>query len=81
MFDNVNGDNFVLNFRAMIQANNDFHVLGTGATGMYSYRVWLWRVPIVLTVDTQAEWNSENPWIKENCYEVAFEEPCYMCLV
>ena len=65
----------------MIQANNDFHVLGTSATGMYSYCVWLWRAPIVLTVDTEAEWNSENLWIKENCYEVAFEEPCYMCLV
>ena len=65
----------------MIQANNDFHVLGTSATGMYSYCVWLWRAPIVLTVDTEAEWNSENPRIKDNCYEVAFEEPCYMCLV
>ena len=35
----------------------------------------------VLTVDAEAEWNSENPRIKDNCYEVAFEEPCYMCLV
>ena len=59
----------------MIQANDDFHVLGTSATGMYSYCVWLWRAPIVLTVDAQAEWNSENPWITDNCYEVAFEEP------
>ena len=81
VFDNVNGDSFVLNFRAMIQASNDFHVLGTSVTGTYSYRVWLGRAPIALTADTQAGWNSENPWIKENCYEVAFEEPWYMCLV
>ena len=28
---------------------------------MYSYDVWLWRVPIVVTVDTSAVWN-EGLW-------------------
>ena len=77
VFDNVNTDAFVLHYRALIQANNDAHTLGASSTGMYAYRVWLWRVPIVLIVDTQAGWNNENPWIKENCFEVAFDEPCY----
>jgi hypothetical protein len=77
IFDNVNDDSFVLNWRAMMQANNDVHVLGSSATGMYAYRIWLWGVPIVLTVDLQAKWNSDDGWIRENCYEVVFTEPCY----
>jgi hypothetical protein len=39
--------------------------------------IWLWGVPIVLTVDLQAKWNSDDGWIRENCYEVVFTEPCY----
>ena len=44
---------------------------------MYAYRVWLWGVPIVMTVDLQAKWNSDDGWIRENCLEVVFTEPCY----
>jgi hypothetical protein len=77
VFDNVNDMDFVMKFRALLQANNDVHVLGSSATGMYSYRVWLWKVPVVLTVDTQAAWDSNNKWVKENCWEVTFAEPCY----
>ena len=68
---------FLLNFRAMLQANNDEHILGSSATGVYSYRIWLWKVPIVLTVDLQAKWDSENGWVKENCVEVKFDAPVY----
>ena len=39
--------------------------------------LWLWKVPVVLTVDTQAAWDSNNKWVKENCLEVTFAEPCY----
>jgi len=77
VFDNVNSSDFILNYRALTQANNDMHVLRQSSTGMYAYKVWLWRVPIVLTVDSQAAWDRENPWVSENCYEVSFDEPCY----
>ena len=80
VFDNVNDDSFVLNWRALMQANNDMHVLGSSSTGMYAYRIWLWGVPIVMTVDLQAKWNSDDGWIRENCVEVVFNEPCYCAL-
>ena len=51
VFDNVNDMKFVLDFRALFQANNDVHNLGESMTGMYAYELWLWRVPIVCTVD------------------------------
>ena len=77
VFDHVNNLDFMLNWRALMQANNDMRILGDSSTGMYAYHVWLWKVPIVLTVDTQAVWDSENSWVKENCFEVVFDEPCY----
>ncbi len=44
------------------------------------YRVWLWKVPIVLTVDTQAAWDPENEWVAQNCADVVLSEPCYSFL-
>jgi hypothetical protein len=70
--------NFVLNYRALLQANNDIHVLGESKTGMYAYEVWIWRVPIVITVDMSASWDSEEPWVKENCYELVLRGPCWV---
>ena len=70
IFDNVNDMSFVLESRALFQANVDFHTLGESKTGMYSYKVWLWRIPLVVTIDDSAEWNSEEPWVKENMFEV-----------
>ena len=77
VFDNVNNMDFVMKFGGLLQANNDVHVLGASATGVYSYRVWLWKVPVVFTVDTQATWDRDNKWVEENCWEVTFAEPCY----
>ena len=61
----------------MIQANHDIHLLGESKTGMYSYPVWLYRVPIVVTVDMTAEWNVNEPWTKENCFYIFLDGPCY----
>ena len=77
VLDNINDQKFVLDNRAVLQANNDIHTLAESKTGIYSYPVWLWRVPIVMTVDTRAKWNSEDPWVKENCIEVHLVGPSW----
>ena len=77
VFDNVNDMSFILRQRALFQANNDIHTLGASATGIYSYSVLLWRVPIVCTVDTSAAWDEREDWIKENCFSVQLDGPCY----
>ena len=66
LFDNVNDMQFVLDPRALVQANNSLHTLGLSQTGMYAYHVWLHTVPIVMTVDDSAQWNSAEHWIHEN---------------
>ena len=70
IFDNVNDMQFVLDYRALFQSNNDIHTLGDSKTGCYSYDVWLWRVPIVVTVDMSAEWDQHEPWIEANAIHV-----------
>ena len=64
---------FILDYRAMFQANNDIHTLGDSKTGCYSYDVWLWRVPIVVTIDMSAEWDQQDPWIQANSIHVFLE--------
>ena len=77
VFDNVNDMRFVLDYRALFQANSDIHILGESRTGMYSYDVWLFRVPLVVTVDLSAKWIPQDAWIKENCHDVLLQGPCW----
>ena len=78
LFDNVNDMEFILSQRALFQSNNDIHTLGQSKTGMYSYNVWLFRVPIVVTIDLSARWNSQEPWISENMQELYLHFPAYV---
>ena len=77
VFDNVNDMRFVLDYRALFQANTDIHTLGESRTGMYSYDVWLFRVPLVVTVDLSAKWIPQDAWIKENCHDVLLQGPSW----
>ena len=78
VFDNVNHMDFVLNERALFQANNDLHTLAGSRTGMYAYSVWLFAVPLVVTVDLTAEWDSTEIWLADNMFELALEGPCFL---
>ena len=69
---------FVLTQRALFQSNNDIHTLGESKTGIYSYQVWLYQVPLVVTVDMSAKWDAQEPWIKENHMEIFLTAPCYI---
>ena len=78
LFDNVNDMSFVLDYRALFQANNDVHTLGDSKTGMYSYDIWIWRVPIVITVDLSADWDQAEPWIHANSMHVFLRGPSWV---
>ena len=78
VFDNVNDQRFILDNRATLQANNDIHTLGESKTSRYSYPVWLYRVPIVVTIDLTAKFDEHEPWIAEICLHVFLDRPCYL---
>ena len=78
VFDNVNDMSFVMNYRALFQANNDVHKLAESRRGMYSYEVHLWRVPIVFTVDHSARWDQDDPWISQNSVHILLDGPSWI---
>ena len=78
VFDNVNNMKFILDYRALLQANNDVHTLGDSRTGCYAYDVWIHQVPIVVTVDLSACWDPHESWIKDNCFDVYLDGPSWL---
>ena len=68
VFDNVNDMRFVLDQRALFQSNNDLHKLGESKTGLYSYTVGLFQIPLVVTVDMSAKWDKNEPRLNVNCW-------------
>lgn len=69
VLDNLNSFQVILDHRALLQANNDMHRLGESATGIYSYSVYLWSVPIFLTLDLDvkaAEEMGQSEWLRAN---------------
>ena len=78
VLDNVNDMKIVLHNRAVLQANNEIHTLAESKTGIYSYSVWLWRVPIVITVDDRAKWDPDDPWVKDNCFLLKLTGPTWI---
>ena len=77
VFDNVNSMQFVLSQRALMQSNSDVHSLGQSKTGIYRYSVYIFAVPIIMTVDHSAEWDSSEPWLAENMELIDLYEPCF----
>ena len=59
ILDNVNTLKFILDYRAILQSNLDTHVLGDSATNVYSYTIFLWGTPILITL---------APWLLSLCY-------------
>ena len=51
VFDHVNSMQFILSQRALMQSNSDVHSLGQSRTGIYQYSVYIFAVPIIMTVD------------------------------
>lgn len=69
VLDNVNSFQVVLDHRALLQSNNDVHKLGESTTGIYSYSVYLWGVPIMITLDLDVDAKTEleqSEWLRAN---------------
>ena len=62
----------------MDETSLGLHTLGESKTGMYSYSAWLWRVPIVVTIDMSATWGPLEPWIAANSVDAFLHGPSYI---
>ena len=63
-----------------LQAHVDGAILGQSATQLYTYEVFLWRVPIMLTTnnwDLSVLTTDEREWVEANCVAVSIPEAVY----
>ena len=80
LLDEVANPSFIVNNKKLLQAHVDGAILGQSATQLFSYEVFLWRVPIILTTnnwhlsDLTAE---QREWVKANCVVVHVADPVY----
>ncbi|OLP88848.1 hypothetical protein AK812_SmicGene29770 [Symbiodinium microadriaticum] len=70
VLDNLVEWSLILKYRALLQSNVDLHVLGESATGIYSYSVFLWGVPICITLDADVDSTPfmASEWLQANVY-------------
>ena len=69
VLDQVNDLQFILNNRAVLQANAEDQYLGVTQSHNFSYEVWLHRIPIILTVDLEVNMEEfkKSDWLEHNC--------------
>ena len=73
LLDEVASPAFVISNKKLLQAHVDGALLGQSATQLYSYFVFLWRVPIILTTnnwDYSAFTEADKNWLDTNCVAV-----------
>ena len=70
VLDEIDGPDFVLRNKKVLQSHVDGSCLGQSATQKFAYDVFLWRVPIVLTCNkwqTDTLDDADQNWLQENC--------------
>jgi len=80
LLDEVADPIFIVNNKKLLQAHVDGAILGQSATQMFTYEVFLWRVPIILTTnkwDLSGLTDAELDWVRSNCVAVHVDTPVY----
>jgi len=80
LLDEVSSPQFIVANKKLLQAHVDGAILGQSATQMYTYEVFLWKVPIMLTtnnfhLEDMAE--HDRDWIHQNCVCMHVAEPVW----
>ena len=71
--DEVQSPSFIVNNKKVLQAHVDGAILGQSATQLYTYEVFLWCTPIIIStnnwcLDDLTE--EEREWVGANCVVV-----------
>ena len=76
LMDEVASPAFVIGNKKLLQAHVDGALLGQSATQLYSYFVFLWKTPIILTTnnwDYSDFCDADRNWLDTNCVAVHIE--------
>ena len=80
LLDEVASPKFIVGNKKLLQAHVDGALLGQSATQMFTYEVFLWRTPVILTTNN---WNlrglaaDELEWVAANCVAVRVDTPVF----
>ena len=80
LLDEVATPSVIVNNKKVLQAHVDGAILGQSPTQTYTYEVFLWRVPIILTTNN---WrldkltDEDSEWVNANCIVVHVAEPVF----
>ena len=77
LLDEVSSPKFIVGNKKLLQAHADGAILGQSATQLYTYEVFLWRTPIMLTTnnwDYSTYSASDQNWIETNTVAVHIAE-------
>ena len=80
LLDEMQSAEFIVANKKVLQAHVDGAILGQSATQLFTYEVFLWRVPIILTTNN---WNytsfceADKDWIRANCVEELVDTPVW----
>ena len=80
LLDEVASPEFIVGNKKLLQAHVDGAILGQSATQLYTYGVWLWRIPIMLTTNNYdySEFSAaDKNWLDTNCIAVEISERVY----
>ena len=80
VLDEVAKPAFIAENKKLLQAHVDGAILGQSATQLYTYEIFLWRVPIILTInnwDLSGLAADQREWIETNCVAVNIAEPVF----
>jgi hypothetical protein len=80
LLDEMSSPAFVVKNKKLLQAHVDGAILGQSATQLYTYWVFLWQIPIMLTTNS---WDyseycpADVNWLQTNCVEVYVGTPVW----
>ena len=80
LLDEVSHPQFIVDNKKVLQAHIDGAILGQSATQMYTYEVFLWRTPLMLTTnnwDVTGFSATDLDWIHANCVVVHVADKVY----
>ena len=80
LLDEVSSPQFIVQNKKLLQAHVGGAIFGQSATQLYTYEVFLWRIPIMLTTnvwDYASYAEPDKNWIESNCVAVHIAQPVW----
>ena len=80
LLDEVASPQFIVSNKKLLQAHVDGALLGQSSTQMFTYEVFLWRTPMILTTnnwDLSGLAADELEWVAANCVAVHVPTPVF----